>query len=282
MKGWWCSGWCPGEAARVGAKKLCHCSRYTYRSSAIVRRHTYVCICQHKNFNNNIAQEQTGLFLQRLLKFVHLSSQDWLDVYSPGLTRRLMKWVCRPFYLQSPFWITLLRSVQTPRHIKQPAKPSSILDPFWCRHHVKLTDGLFGILFDSNDAFTLSNTGTGTDRDTDKLTQNPMRICVDACLCAVWTYSTQFYSTQFLSVSVSVSVWTHHKCDLNGFTIWRSFVPFRLDNILLPNLDHQWQIISIQYATYIYLCERTSRFEVSENMFRVWCLFYRLSIEKKC
>ena len=37
---------------------------------------TYVCICQHKNFNNNITQEQTSLFLQRLLKFVHLSSQD--------------------------------------------------------------------------------------------------------------------------------------------------------------------------------------------------------------
>ena len=39
----------------------------------------------------------------------------------------------------------------------------------------------------SHDVFTLPDTETKTDTDTEKLTQNPMWICVDVCPCAVWT-----------------------------------------------------------------------------------------------
>ena len=56
-------------------------------------------------------------------------------------------------------------------------------------------------------AFTLTETDTYTETEINKMVQNPKRICVGDCFCAVWTPLHNHTGAIFIGRSVSVSLW---------------------------------------------------------------------------
>ena len=59
--------------------------------------------------------------------------------------------------------------------------------------------------------FRLPNTKTETDTDTDNLTQNPMRIRIDVCDCALWTPQHSSIQDILISLCIGLGVrcWEH-------------------------------------------------------------------------
>ena len=87
-------------------------------------------------------------------------------------------------------------------------------------------------------AFTLPNTKREweTDRDTDKLTLNPMRICDDVCLCAVWTPPHNSIQPIFIGLGVGQCEHT-----ITGFGLFKFFV---------ASLCSQWTLSMISQCFY--------------------------------
>ena len=68
-----------------------------------------------------------------------------------------------------------------------------------------------------NCVFTLPY--TETDTETNKLRKNPMTVCLDVCLCAVWTFPHNSIQPIFIGLTVG-------QCELTISLQWSFFAPF--------------------------------------------------------